>query len=99
MDQDGKYGYRTHSALMDALADAETEQEEQPVATARSSVVIVSDGGKVNIRCGNSTRYARITSALPGSTFAHIATAQNGWHAIECCGKVGWVSGEYARFI
>ena len=99
LDQDGKYGDRTHSALMDALADAETEQEEQPVATARSSVVIVSDGGKVNIRCGNSTSYARITSALPGSTFAHIATAQNGWHAIECCGKVGWVSGEYARFI
>ena len=43
------------------------------------TVVIVSNGGKVNIRYGNGTNYARITSVKPGSTYAYVATAVNGW--------------------
>ena len=38
---------------------------EKPVG---SQVVIVSEGGKVNIRVGNGTQYGRITQLAPGTT-------------------------------
>lgn len=58
---------------------------------------IVCDGGTVNIRVGNGTQYDRITAARNGSTFEWVATAENGWHAIVVNGRVGWVSGKYAK--
>lgn len=143
LEEDGKYGDKTHAALMDAVADddegkadasgtgdlsADAEQggtessvgetkpdapdapsenetqkgeEEAPAQgdekPAGTTVEIVSNGGKVNIRCGNGTEYSRISSIEPGATFAWVATEQNGWHAIVCGGKVGWVSGKYSR--
>lgn len=147
LKEDGKYGDKTHAALMDAVADDDEGKSDMPVegtppkdegsttpeadtgaekpdasdAPAEdetqkgeeeappqddekpkpvgTTVVIVSNGGKVNIRCGNGTEYSRISSVAPGTTFAWIATAQNGWHAIVCGGKVGWVSGKYSRVI
>lgn len=103
---DGLYGDLTHQALMDAIADDEdgkptkTPQPEEDVESPQlATVVIVSDGGKVNIRTGNSTSYSRITSASPGTTFNYIATALNGWHAIDLGSKIGWVSGSYSRVI
>ncbi len=147
LEEDGKYGDKTHAALMAAVADddegeADAPGESDPPADVEQSgtegsagetkpdapdapaengtqkgeeeaptqgdelpkpvgttVVIVSNGGKVNIRCGNGTEYSRISSVAPGATFAWVATAQNGWHAIVCGGKVGWVSGKYSRVI
>ena len=102
---DGKYGDKTHAALMDAVADddGQPENPEQPAqgdpTPAGTTVVIVSEGGKVNIRCGNGTEYARLSAVAPGSTFPLVATAQNGWHAIVIGSRVGWVSGEYARVV
>ena len=61
-----------------------------------TKVVIVSQGGKVNIRYGNGTGYARITSVQPGSTYPYVATAANGWNAVAVSGRVGWVSGDYS---
>ena len=63
------------------------------------TVVIVSEGGKVNIRKGNSTKYACITSVKPGTTYELVATAANGWNAVVYGMQVGWVSGEYSRVI
>ena len=111
LEVDGKYGDKTHAALMDALADQEEQEEAPPAepvpdetepdaaAPASPKVVVVSDGGSVNIRRGNGTEYARITSTAPGTTFDHVATAANGWHAIVVNGQVGWVSGKYSRII
>ena len=102
---DGKYGDKTHAALMDAVADDDGQPEppEQPAqddpTPAGTTVVIVSEGGKVNIRCGNGTEYARISAVAPGSTFPLVATAQNGWHAIVIGSRVGWVSGKLAKII
>ena len=62
-------------------------------------VVIVSEGGKVNVRCGNGTEYARITAVAPGTTFDYVASAANGWHAVVIGAKVGWVSGNYSKVI
>ena len=74
----------------------EAEEAPKPVGT---TVVIVSEGGKVNIRVGNGTSYSRITSVAPGTTFEYVATAANGWHAVIVGAKVGWVSGKYSRII
>ena len=92
---------------MDALADDEPEEvlpdeemppvEEAPEPAVVRKVVLVSSNGKVNIRIGNGTNYARITSAKAGTTYTHVATAENGWHAVVVGSRVGWVSGEFSK--
>ena len=102
---DGKYGEKTHAVLVGALANfgPSVSQPEQPDGSeenhAAATVVLVSDGGKVNIRKGNGTSFARIALVAPGSTYAHVATAANGWHAVVIGSQVGWVSGDYSRII
>ena len=110
LEVDGKYGEKSHAALMDALS-ADDEAPEQPAQPedggeendaekpVGSQVVIVSEGGKVNIRVGNGTQYGRITQLAPGTTLDYVATAQNGWNAVVVNARVGWVSGEYSRVI
>ncbi len=94
LEVDGKYGEKSHDALMDAAADGE---EEEPSRPSGRTVVIVSDGGKVNIRVGNGLTYSRITQLAPGTTCPYVATAENGWHAVIIGARVGWVSGEFSR--
>ena len=103
LEADGKYGDKTHAALMDTVADDDGQpdtpeqsapEEPTPVGTM---VVIVSEGGKVNVRCSNGITFSRITSVKNGTAFEWIATAQNGWHAIVVNGQVGWVSGQYSK--
>ena len=97
--QDGVYGSDTHKALMDVVADHDAGKEpaEPSEPSAARRVRIVCDSGTVNIRVGNGTQYDRITAARNGSTFEWVATAENGWHAIVVNGRVGWVSGKYAK--
>lgn len=108
LEVDGKYGDLTHQALMDAVADddagkQETSPSDQPDEESETlqlaTVVITSEGGKVNVRTGNGTNFSRITSVAPGATFNYVATALNGWHAIEIGSKIGWVSGNFSRVI
>ena len=94
---DGKYGSLTHDALMDAVSDEEAADTEKPPVYNEKKMVIVSSGGRVNIRCGNGERYGRITQASAGQRFPYVATAPNGWHALEIAGKVGWVSGAFSQ--
>jgi peptidoglycan hydrolase-like protein with peptidoglycan-binding domain len=140
---DGKYGEKTHLALMDALGDDEGDDAElgdgteakpgdstpttepltdaeEPIApqpsdelspdtpsadTPSSDVpppqvfITTASGSKVNIREGNGTSYARITTVPSGTTFEYIATASNGWHAVIVGAKVGWVSGQYSQVV
>lgn len=105
LEADGKYGDKTHAALMDAVADDDGQPDEpEPPATDEpkpvgTTVVIVSEGGKVNVRTGNGTQYSRISSVTPGTTFDYVASAANGWHAVVIGAKVGWVSGNYSKVI
>ena len=105
LEADGKYGDKTHAALMDAVADDDGQPDEpEPPATDEpkpvgTTVVIVSEGGKVNVRTGNGTQYSRISSVAPGTTFDYVASAANGWHAVVIGAKVGWVSGNYSKVI
>ena len=105
LKQDGKYGDQTHAALMTAVADndvgqrTEPEPEPEPEQPTGTKVKIVCDNGTVNIRQGNGTDYGRITAVPDGTMLEHIATAQNGWHAVKVGGQVGWVSGKYSEII
>lgn len=113
LDVDGKYGDKSHAALMDVIADEDDPEQAEPgtpsedapepmpetPSSAGRKVVIVSDGGKVNIRCGNGAGYARLSQVAPGSTYDYVATASNGWHALALGSKVGWVSGGFSRVI
>lgn len=71
--------------------------ESAPAPAAPTTVTIVNSNGYVNIRNGNDTSFARITTARNGATFPYIATAANGWHAILAKNQVCWVSGDYSR--
>ena len=73
-------------------------REDATVNTEQSKVQVrlISSGGKVNIRRGNGTNYARITSAAPGTKYEHIATAHNGWHAVKVGTQIGWVSPDFS---
>jgi hypothetical protein len=108
IEVDGKYGDKTHAALMAAVADDDEGKpdgqsaEDRPatdpqILTDTRRVVIVSNGGNVNVRVGNSSNCTRVTSVAPGSTFEHVATAPNGWHAIVVGAQVGWVSGQFSK--
>lgn len=113
LEGDGKYGDLTHKSLMDDVADYDAGQPEpedpqmpaEPLPetpeaeSAVRMIEIVSKGGRVNIRAGNGTQYAKITAVGPGNRYPYVATAVNGWHAIEISGQIGWVSGEYAKMI
>lgn len=55
---------------------------------------------KVVVRSGNSTAYSpvtRITAA--GTKYPWIATAENGWHAIQIINQVLWVSGDFTTIV
>lgn len=106
LEVDGKYGPLTHAALMDAVADHDASvppvdepEPEEPAVPAVKMVEIVSKGGNVNVRNGNGSEYARISSVKPGSRFAYVATAVNGWNAIAINGQIGWVSGDYSKLV
>ena len=99
---DGIYGTETHAALMAATADRDealkpSEPENGEETPAGKQVTISCVSGTVNIRTGNGTQYSRITAAKNGDTFAWVATAGNGWHAVVVNGCVGWVSGKYSK--
>ena len=111
LEADGKYGEKTHAALMDAITDSDenTESAQDNVPNADSAgqqpqvsgaqVEIISDGGKVNIREGNGMEFGRISLVAPGTVLGLVATAANGWHAVLLGARVGWVSGDYARML
>lgn len=106
LEVDGKYGEKSHAAMMEATADggkdsrpAQPEPPDAEKPPVSGTVVIVSEGGKVNVREGNGMTYGRITQLAPGTTCPYIATAGNGWHAVAVGKRVGWVSPEYSRVI
>ena len=94
LEADGFYGPNTHKSLLAAL---EALKEPKPVLTA--VIILSTEDGSVNVRSGNGTQYAILRSTKAGDTFNYVATAANGWNAVEIDGQVGWVSGKYSKLI
>ncbi len=67
------------------------------ITSVRASVIICSQGGKVNLRAGNGTGFRRITSVQPGTAFPFVAKAENGWLAVLYRKQVAWVSEDYGK--
>ena len=104
--QDGKYGDQSHAALMAAIVEKDAPLQTDPVpaepapdepVTDEKKVVITCNGGTVNIRIGNNTKYTQITAAENGTLLPYAATADNGWHAVVVGDRGGWVSGKYSK--
>ena len=94
LEMDGIYGFNTHKSLTAAL---ESLKEPKPVLT--TVVILSTEDGSVNVRAGNGTQYAILRSVKAGDAFNYVATAVNGWNAVEIGGQVGWVSGKYSKII
>ena len=94
LEVDGIYGSNTHKSLTVAL---EALKEPKPVLT--TVVILSTEDGSVNVRAGNGTQYAILRSAKAGDAFNYVATAANGWNAVEINNQVGWVSGKYSKII
>ena len=97
LEATGVYDAATHTKLTADESTVAPVPEEKP---AGSTVEIFAEnGGSVNVRCGNSTDFSRITTVKPGTTFDFVATAANGWNAIVVGKQVGWVSGKYSKVV
>ena len=101
LEVDGEYGPLTHAALMEAVTAAEGEletDEPEDVPEADEPVVEIA-GGSVNVRKGPATSYGVVTIVRAGETYAHIATARNGWLCIAIGDTTAWVSDKYAKVV
>lgn len=83
---------------------AAPEEPEQPSETVspdagngQKTVVVKSNGGKVNIRLGNGTEYGRVAQLSPGTMLPYVATAGNGWNALRYGKQVAWISDQYSE--
>jgi len=99
IESDGKYGSITHKALMgvlDDLAKAEDAEDEDLILPNEQTVLVTADD--TNVRSGPSDTYKVLTQVDKGDVLPYIATAEAfGWHAVEVCGKVGWICGKHAE--
>ena len=90
---DGKYGDKSHAALMEILAASDDDDDDD---NADEREVIVT-GGSVFIRKGAGKAYEVVTVAHKGDKLPYVATASNGWHCVEVNGRNGWISGAYSK--
>lgn len=93
LNPDGKYGDKTHAALMSVLAESDGDEDD---GDADGREVIVT-GGSVYIRKGAGTAHSIVTVAHKGDNFLCVATASNGWHCVEVNGQNGWISSKYSK--
>lgn len=73
-----------------------TEPETPKTDWAKTVTITAGNGGKVNARKGNDTKYGKVTLLANGTKLEWIATAANGWHACVYGNQIVWVSGKYA---
>lgn len=96
--QDGIYGPDTHRALMQVRADMEAQSgEEETDREETPEKMVLVTGGKVNLRAGAGTQYEVVTVLRRGMTLKWLATAANGWHAVQSGSMTGWISPKYTE--
>lgn len=77
--------------------EASQEATGEPVAAVGPMVKVT--GASVFVRAGNGTQYAVTGTAKEGETFPLVATAENGWYAVEYVNAVCWISPKYSVII
>lgn len=94
---DGKYGPKTHEALMRDVAEKSAQEEDDEDAPEQPKKHVLVTGGTVNIRKGAGTQYDVVAVVRKGARLGYIATADNGWHAVSADGVNGWIGPKYSR--
>jgi lysozyme len=78
----------------DETPKAEEKEEEQNNSSYTEKKAYIAKPSAWNIRTGNGKDYEVIKSAPSGSFFPYVATAVNGWVAVEVEGQIGWITPE-----
>lgn len=103
LDADGDYGPMTHAALMEILAERSAQENEdggdETQAPAGSKRYVLVTGGSVYIRKGPGKEHDVITVVREGMLLDWVATAANGWHAVELDGVEGWIGPTYSEVV
>ena len=94
MEQTGVYDADTRAALSDAIAELAVGKPD--TETPSGTAVVRITGNAVNIRVGDSTRYASVGQLSKGDVMEYVATAPNGWHAGRRKDRIVWVSNKYS---
>ena len=93
----GRPNYGVLGTIVPGTTQPEPEKPENPpVETAPVKSVLVT-GGSVNVRVGNGTEFAKVSTVYKGAILEWIATAANGWHAVLYKKQVVWISGKYTE--
>ncbi len=64
--------------------------------SAQPRALVRITAGAANLRLGNGTQFSQAAAATRDSAFPWVATAENGWFAVDCGSRVLWVSGKMA---
>ena len=100
LEIDGKYGKKSHAAMLEALAklDAATEDpSSQPEAGQKLVTIVCDNPGKVNLRAGDSTEYGSVGQVGSGTELGYVVTSPTGWHGVRYKDRIAWVSPKYAK--
>lgn len=102
LEIDGKYGKKSHAAMLEALAKLGSEPDETPVEQPEAPkgtkilTIVCDNSGKVNLRAGDSTEYGSVGQVDPGTVLGYVVTSPTGWHGVRYKERIAWVSPKYA---
>lgn len=104
LEIDGKYGKKSHAAMLEALAKLGSEPDETPVEQPEAPkgtkilTIVCDNNGKVNLRAGDSTEYGSVGRVDPGTELGYVVTSPaTGWHGVRYKERIAWVSPKYAE--
>ena len=88
LEVDGKYGPKSHEAMLKALEKDDDAQ----------GIMVVIDGGNCYVRDAPSVDGKILGVAYKGDAMPYAGeTAENGWLKVDWLGADGWVSGKYGK--
>ena len=93
----GRPNYGVLGTITPGATQPEPEQPENPPAETAPVKSVLVTGGSVNVRLGNGTEFAKVSTVYKGAILEWIATAANGWHAVLYKKQVVWISGKYTE--
>ena len=96
IDDDGRYGSRSHEALMSMLAESRNGADVPDVPRLSPGRVRVT-GEAASIHSGAGAHNAILTVVARGTELPLTAQSGDGWFAVRLAGGEGWISGECAE--
>ncbi len=94
----GQKYYDTYSTKSSGQTDT-TTSDDTPISDQVKCNKTVVANVNVNIRSGNSTKFAKLGAVSKGTKLEWVATAVNGWYAIMYKGQVAWISNEFTTLV